>query len=85
MFESLRNFFEFLGVHPFWPSLVAGLSILYGLFPYEPVAKIKETKDENGKKTYIIYKRRKWYCFRSLNIRGKGKTLLLSFIFINNS
>ncbi len=59
MFESLRNFFEFLGVHPFWPSLVAGLSILYGLIPYEPVAKVKKTKDKDGQDLYIIYKRHK--------------------------
>lgn len=78
MFESLRNFFEFLGVHPFWPSLVAGLSILYGLIPYEPVAKVKKTKDKDGKDLYIIYKRHKWYCFRSLNIRGV-KVKLYSF------
>ena len=77
MFESLRNFFEFLGVHPFWPSLVAGLSILYGLIPYEPVAKVKKTKDKDGQDLYIIYKRHKWYCSRSLNKRGEGKTLLL--------
>ncbi len=60
MFESIREFFAFLGVNPFWPGLVAGLSIIYGLIPYEPVAKIKETKDKyDGKKVFIIYKRRK--------------------------
>lgn len=59
MLESIREFFAFLGVNPFWPGLVAGLSIIYGLIPYEPVAKIKETKDKDGKKVYIIYKRHK--------------------------
>lgn len=59
MFESLREFFASLGVHPFWPSLIAGLSIIYGLIPYEPVAKIKETKDKDGKKVFIIYKKHK--------------------------
>lgn len=59
MLESIRDFFAFLGVNPIWPGLVAGLSIIYGCIPYEPVAKIKETKDKNGKKVYIIYKRHK--------------------------
>lgn len=59
MFESIREFFTSLGVNPLWPSLIAGLSIIYGLFPYEPVAKIKETKDKDGKKAFIIYKRHK--------------------------
>lgn len=59
MLESIREFFAFLGVNPFWPGLVAGLTIIYGLIPYEPVAKIKETKDKDGKKVYIIYKRHK--------------------------
>lgn len=58
MFESLRNFCAFLGVHPFWPTLVLVLSFVQCLFPYEPVAKIKKTKDKDGKDIYVIYKSR---------------------------
>lgn len=58
MFENLRNFFDFLGVHPIWPTLVIGLSFVQCLFPYRPIAKIKETKDKDGKKEYVVYKNR---------------------------
>lgn len=63
MFEFLRNFWDFLGVDPFWPSTVAGLTVLYGLtqglIPYEPVAKIKKTKDKDGQYCLKIYKKHK--------------------------
>lgn len=58
MFEGLREFFAMLDVHPFWPGLVITLSFVQCLIPYRPVAKIKETKDKDGKKEYVIYKRR---------------------------
>lgn len=58
MFEGVREFFAMLDVHPLWPTLVLGLSFVQCLFPYKPVAKIKETKDKDGKKEYVVYKNR---------------------------
>ncbi len=56
MFDGIRYFLELLDVHPFWPSLIVTLSFVQCLFPYRPVAKIKETKDKNGKKEYTVYR-----------------------------
>ena len=56
MFEGIREFFAMLDVHPFWPIMIVILLFVQGLIPYRPVARIKETKDENGNKVYVIYK-----------------------------
>lgn len=56
MFASIGEFFALLDVHPLWPTLVLTLSFMQCLFPYKLVAKIKETKDKDGKKEYTIYR-----------------------------
>lgn len=58
MFDGVREFFAMMDVHPFWPTLIVTLSFVQCLFPYKPVAKIKETKDKDGKKVYVVYKHR---------------------------
>lgn len=58
MFDGAKYFLELLDVSPFWPVFIITLSFVQCLFPYKPVAKIKEKKDENGNKTYTVYKRR---------------------------
>ncbi len=58
MFEGVKYFLELLDISPFWPVLITTLSFVQCLFPYKPVAKIKETKDKDGKKTYTVYKHR---------------------------
>ncbi len=58
MFDGVREFFAMLDVHPFWPTLLVTLSFVQCLFPYKPVAKIKETKDKDGNKLYVVYKHR---------------------------
>lgn len=56
MFESIREFFEFMDVNPMWPAAIIALTFVRCLFPYKPIAKIKEEQDEEGKKTYTVYK-----------------------------
>ncbi len=59
MFESIRNFFAFLDVNPFWPALDFALIFIYcAIPPYRPVEKIRRTKDENGEDMYIVYRKK---------------------------
>ncbi len=59
MLQGIVDFFNFLGVNPFWPALVTGLSVvLAGVSTKELKYKIEEATDKEGKKTYKIFKYR---------------------------
>ena len=58
MFEGLNYFLDLMDVSPVWPiAIVAGLVILC-LFPYKPVYKVTEEKDENGNTVKTVWKYR---------------------------
>lgn len=53
--EGIKYFFDLLEIKPWWLILIVALSFVSCLLPYEPIGKIKETKDKDGKKEYIIF------------------------------
>lgn len=58
MFNNIKEFFNMLDVKPIWPVLITVLSFISCCIPYKPIAKIKETKDENGCSLYKIWEYR---------------------------
>ncbi len=54
--EGIKYFFDLLEIKPWWLILIVALSFVSCLLPYEPIGKIKETKDKDGKKEYIIFR-----------------------------
>lgn len=59
MFEGLQYFMDLMDISPIWPiAIVVGLVILC-LFPYKPVYKVTEKKDEDGNIVKTVWKYRK--------------------------
>lgn len=59
MLDSIRDFFAIVDVDLGWPVFIIILLFVNCLVPYEPIAKMKKTKDEDGNIEYTIYKYRK--------------------------
>lgn len=59
MLEKIRDISNFLGVEQYWIWIIIGLIILLVIvkciYPWNPVAKFKKTKDKDGNEVIIYY------------------------------